>query len=162
MSNTVTLQLAATIIESLRKHGIDPILYGSLGASLYLGEFKTFSDIDLLVPPTWLQEDWDKLQRILDGMGFALVNVREHEFTNDAGVSVAFAADTVLTRDKIVSSLDETITGTVGDRAVRTLTPEQFRQAYRFSEKDGYRKDSRGKKDAAIIQLLDDYLATQA
>jgi hypothetical protein len=160
MDQIVTPARAVTIIEALRKHGIDPILYGSLGVSLYLGKFKDFSDIDLLVRPNWLETDWDKLQHVLSDIGFILVDAREHEFKNDTGVSVAFAKDTVLVRDKIVTSLDETVIATIGTHTVRTLTPAQFRQAYRFSEKDGYRKHSRGKKDAVILRLLDDYLDT--
>jgi len=42
---------------------------------------------------------------------------------------------------------------------MRILTAARFRAVCAFSEKDGYRADVRGKKDRAVIELLDAYLA---
>jgi hypothetical protein len=36
----VTLPMAVELIGYLQNHHVDPILYGSLGVSLYLGKFK--------------------------------------------------------------------------------------------------------------------------
>jgi len=43
----------------LNEFGIDPILYGSLGVSVYLGNFKKFNDIDFLIEDEWLSNKWD-------------------------------------------------------------------------------------------------------
>jgi hypothetical protein len=158
MSNTISLPTATVIIEYLQSHGIDPILYGSLGASLYLGDFKIFSDIDFLIEGVWLHNKWPELQKLMKDFGFVLVDEHEHEFRNDSGVMVAFADETVLVRDKVVAALEDITNRPLNGLKVRTLTPEQFKQAYSFSEKDGYRKNTRGKKDRHIIELLDAYL----
>ncbi|MEK7088872.1 MAG: hypothetical protein AAB913_01945 [Patescibacteria group bacterium] len=39
-----------------------------------------------------------------------------------------------------------------------TLTPEDFLKAYQFSVKNGYRIDTRGKKDEDIIKRLEIYI----
>ena len=39
-----------------------------------------------------------------------------------------------------------------------TLTPEDFLKAYKFSVRDGYRIDTRGKKDNSIIEKLEIYI----
>lgn len=46
----------------------------------------------------------------------------------------------------------------VGEVIVRTLKEEDFIKAYRFSAKDGYRRDQRGKKDSEIILMLENHL----
>ncbi|HTE21772.1 MAG TPA: hypothetical protein VK674_01900 [Candidatus Limnocylindria bacterium] len=154
----VLLKNALAIVRYLQGNGIDPLLYGSLGVSLYLGPFKDFNDIDLLIENTWLGERWPELIGVMQGRGFSLVAAREHEFQDQAGLSVAFAEETVLIRDKILDSLNLVITRKVDGTIFRTLSPEGFREAYRFSVKDGYRKDKRGKKDQDVIELLDRYL----
>jgi hypothetical protein len=157
-TNHVHIKDALGIITYLQGHGMNPLLYGSLGVSIYLGSFKDFNDVDLLVEDAWLGDRWPELCDIMQGKGFSLVDEHEHEFRNQAGLSVAFAQETVLTRDKVVDSPDRIITKKVGGVSFRTLSPEDFREAYRFSVKDGYRKDNRGKKDQKVIDLLDQYL----
>lgn len=130
------------------------------GVSIYLGPFKAFGDVDLLISPVWLDEKWTDLQAIMTARGFKLVDEHEHEFQNTTGLCVAFAPETVLTRDGILDSLDEVVRTKFNDCDVKTLTPEQFKRAYIFSEKDGYRKNTRGKKDQEIIQLLEAYIAS--
>lgn len=70
-------------IESfLKKHGVSPILYGSLGVSVYLGKFKDFDDIDLLIDDQWFNDKWSDLLRIMTQNGFELIDLKEHEFRN--------------------------------------------------------------------------------
>ncbi len=149
------------IISFLQSHKIDPILYGSIGVSLYLGKFKTFNDIDFLIEKSWLHERWPELMELMKEKDYILINEREHEFKNSDGVIVAFAEETVLMRDKIVGSLNELIVRVIDGINVRTLMPQLFKQAYLFSEKDGYRKHKRGKKDRQVIELLNKYIQRQ-
>ncbi len=135
-------------------------MYGSQGASLYLGAFKEFGDIDLLVPDEWVSQDWSKLVTIMQGLGFALVDEREHEFTHSSGTRAAFAGRNILIRDGILESLDDCMREfEINGVSVQSLKPEIFKKAYEFSVKDGYRKDIRGKKDRQIIELFEKYLA---
>jgi len=146
---------AVEVIQGLQQLGVDPILYGSTGVSYYLGAFKpSFGDIDFLVPDSWLEKNWSKLQDIMMKLGYALINEHEHEFTHPKQPSVAFAKESILLRDKIVKSLNEILPIRIQNTNVRTLTPSTFRKAYEFSIKDGYRIEQRSKDDASIIKLL--------
>jgi hypothetical protein len=97
------------VIQFLKCENIDPILYGSRGVSIYLGKFRDFNDIDLLIDPTWLNDKWIHLQAVLSDNGFRLINEHEHEFERDDGIIVAFAEETVLIRDGIVTTLDDVV-----------------------------------------------------
>jgi dienelactone hydrolase len=159
---TLPLQRAVVLLKQLKKQGVDPILYGSIGVSVYLGNFKdTFGDIDLLVPDKWLdpKDKWSTLQPIMQKMGFTLIDEHEHEFRNDQGQEVAFAGESVLVRDGIVSDLKEIIRVELGGVSARTLSVASFKKAYEFSVKDGYRLEQRGKNDQEVIGLLDQYIA---
>jgi len=153
-----TLESAAQLSTYLAEHEVDPILYGSLGASIYLGAFKQFGDIDLLIESAWLDEQWPELVRIMHDQNFELVDPREHEFRNKEGLAVAFADKSILVRDKIITSPNEIVERMIGSVVVSTLSPEAFRRAYAFSKQDGYRRDVRQKNDEAIIHRLEAYI----
>jgi len=143
------------IIKDLQASKIDPILYGSQGISLYLGPFKKFGDIDLLVSDRYMNESWPTLVEIMSTIGFKLLDLHEHEFINDQGLRVGFASEDVLIRDGIIKQLEQVITISTGGLSVRTLSANDFRTAYQFSRKDGYRKEMRGKNDQHVIDLLE-------
>lgn len=148
------------IINYLQALKINPILYGSQGVSLYIGQFKQFGDIDFLVEGRWLEEDWQALIAKMADLGFGLTDEHEHEFIRHDGVVVAFASSKILVRDHIVDSVsDATLVIKVEDIKIQTLKPEAFLKAYEFSAKDGYRKEVRYKKDEGIILLLKAYLS---
>lgn len=144
-----------SLISNLQSHGIDPILYGSQGVALHIGKFKEFGDIDLLVQDEWIGNRWDELVAIMAELSFEMVNRHEHEFKNQSDISVGFAAESILTRDRILTSgLQEVLRVRFGRTVVRTLNKVAFLRAYEFSVRDGYRVEQRGKKDADIIKLL--------
>lgn len=147
-----------SFIRYLNDNKIKPILYGSQGVSLYLGNFKKFSDVDFLVSPHLLEEDWEILQTIMNKSDYSLVDLHEHEFSNEHGESVAFANENILISDGIISSLSDIQTVKVNGTDVRTLSAADFKKAYEYSIEDGYRKDVRGKNDEYIITLLERYL----
>ena len=150
------------LIQHLQSRGIEPVLYGSQGVSLYLGAFKECGDVDLLVDAEWLGGKWPELSRHMHELGYALTDEHEHEFTNGQGVVAAFASKDIITRDGIAPSIAEAITTKqVDNTTFQTLTPLAFKRAYEFSQKDGYRKDVRGKNDRQIISLLAAYIAGQ-
>lgn len=156
---TPQLKRATELIRQLQAVNINPVLYGSLGVSYYLGQFKpNFGDIDLLVPDKWLESDWAQMQKILSSLGFSLFDLHEHEFIDASKQRVQFAKESVLIRDNVLNSLDEIITVSIGDLKVRTLTANGFKNAYGFSIKDGYRRDTGKKDDATVIALLDAYI----
>lgn len=152
----VTLEL----IKSIQAMNIEPIVYGSQGVSLYIGQFKEFGDIDLLVDKQWVNERWQNLIAKMSEIGFVLVDEHEHEFSNPAGTTIAFAGSDILIRDGITKSVNDAVESFELDTIlVRTLKPEVFLRAYEFSALDGYRMANRNKKDNVVIGLLRDYLA---
>ena len=154
------LKTAGTIIKELQHHGIDPILYGSLGVSFYLGDFKKFGDVDLLVPEPWVNTQWQNLMIIMNELGYTLFDEHEHEFIDKTGGHVAFASENVLVRDGISQSpIADVAIMNIGDIKVRTLNLATFKRAYEFSSKDGYRQNQREKKDSEVIALINKQLA---
>jgi hypothetical protein len=145
------------VIKQLQNHDINPILYGSVAVSLYIGPFKEFGDIDFLVPGDLLTDHWSNFQDTLKTMGFTLLNEREHEFENDSNVKLGFASEDILLRDNIITNIDQIIQLATGSVTIRTLSAGALQLAYKFSKKDGYRKEVRGKKDEAILHLLSSY-----
>jgi hypothetical protein len=146
------------LLRYLNEKGVSPLLYGSQGVSLYLGAFKQFSDIDLLVADEYLEDKWTALVSIMALRGFALVDEHEHSFRNTRGVEANFAAVSILKRDDILNGPDDIVTIKTPQGPFKTLTAESFKRAYSFSIKDGYRRDIRGKKDQVIIKLLNEYI----
>jgi len=143
------------VIEILKGLGIKPVIYGSFGASAYLGNFKTFEDIDLLIKDEFIGNQWKEFRKNLESEGFRLIDEHEHEFEFE-GRKISFASMEILIRDKIINDYSELIQYENED--VLTLTPEGFLKAYRFSEKDGYLINTRNKKDRDIIERLEKYI----
>jgi len=149
-----TQRQAVAHIRYLHSHGISCILYGSTGVSLHLGEYKrSFGDVDLLVPPEYLQEKWPQLIDLMAAQGFMMVDEREHEFKKDTA-SVAFASQSILQRDGIVLADSDLVQVPLDGYLVTTLTPAAFLRAYQFSARDGYRRTTRKKNDDTVIARL--------
>ena len=56
-----------------------------------LGANRNPDDIDVLIPKEYLDEKWDMLIDVMEGLGYSLYNIHEHAFEKD-GVSAAFAS----------------------------------------------------------------------
>jgi len=143
------------ILSILKELNIKPVIYGSFGVSLYLGKFKDFEDIDILIEDEFFNIKWEEFKKNLESNGFNLTDEKEHEFILN-NKKVGFASKNILIRDNIISDYKELIQ--YKDKDAFTLTPESFLKAYKFSVKDGYRINTRGKKDGEIIKLLEDYI----
>ena len=142
------------IIKILQELNIKPVVYGSLGVACYLGNFKQFGDIDLLVEDDFI-DNWEKFKVFLLSHNFILIDEKEHEFLFD-NFKVGFAKKSILVKDKIISNYLQLVN--YKEMAAYTLQPEHFLTAYRFSLKDGYRIKNRGKKDQEIIDRLTEYI----
>lgn len=144
------------ILSILAEFKIKPIIYGSFGVANYLGNFKKFEDIDILIDDEFLNNRWEEFQKLLEKNNFNLIDEKEHEFELD-GKKVGFASKDILIRDKIINDYSELVKYKNEDAL--TLTPEDFLEAYKFSIKDGYRINTRNKKDEDIIKGLEAYLS---
>ena len=143
------------ILEILKELNIKPVIYGSFGVSLYLGDFKEFEDIDILIEDEFINNKWVEFRNLFELRSFNLVDEAEHEFELD-GKKVGFASKDILIRDKIINDYLELVQYKNEDAF--TLKPEGFLKAYRYSVKDGYRINTRGKKDNNIIEKLEIYI----
>jgi ASC-1-like (ASCH) protein len=143
------------ILKILESLNIKPVVYGSYGLSAYLGDFKEFGDIDILIDNNFLNSRWKEFGDIFKSNGFNLINEKEHEFEFE-GKKVGFASKNILIRDKIINNFSDLVK--YKNTNALTLTMEGFLKAYKFSIKDGYRVNTRGKKDKEIIEILEVYL----
>ncbi len=133
------------LLNILKELKIKPVLYGSYGVSQYLGDFKEFEEVDLLVPDEFMNNRWNEFKTFIQSKGFSLIDEKEHEFGKD-GKRVGFASVYVLVRDKIIENVSKLIQYKKCDAL--TLSPEDFLKAYQFSVKDGYRIEKRGKNQS--------------
>jgi len=142
------------IIRILQELNIKPVVYGSFGVSYYLGNFKQFGDLDLLVEDEFINK-WEEFKTFLLSHNFVLTDEKEHEFLFD-NFKVGFAKKSILTKDKIIDDYTDLVD--YGGTGAYTLKPEHFLAAYRFSLKDGYRIANRAKKDQEIIDRIEEYI----
>lgn len=143
------LRIAALINSEL---GATPLLFGSLGLERRLGADLSADDIDVLLPERWLKSDWGALTAFMNRDGYALCDKAEHEFTK-GGFKVAFA---VIESLGPFAGVDISAVPVVSERGARYYLPalEDWLKVYTASSKDGYRRDVRGKKDGAKIELI--------
>ena len=73
------------------RRGVTPLLYGSLGLWRRTGEAISADDIDVLLPETWLFEQWSSFQTLLQAEDWRLIDAHEHTFEK-RGVYCSFAA----------------------------------------------------------------------
>ena len=148
-------EFLSKILEILKKLNIKPVIYGSFGVATHIGNFKNFEDIDILIEDEFINGKWIEFRKLFELNGFILVNEKEHEFELE-GIKVGFASKEILIRDKIINNYKKLIQ--YKNKDAFTLSPEDFLKAYKFSIKDGYRIDTRGKKDESIIKELENYI----
>jgi hypothetical protein len=148
-------EFLAKILEILKELNIKPIIYGSFGASAYLGNFKDFEDIDILIEDEFINEKWEEFIKLFESKSFNLINEKEHEFEFESK-KVGFASKDILIRDEIINNYLELVQ--YKNTNAFTLTPGGFLKAYQFSMKDGYRIKTREKKDEDVIEKLKIYV----
>ena len=96
------------ILEILKELNIKPIIYGSFGVSVYLGNFKDFEDVDILIEDEFINERWGEFRKLFESKGFNFVDEKEHEF-DFGGKKVLITSKNILIRDKIISDYSELV-----------------------------------------------------
>ncbi len=133
--------------------GIVPLLYGSLGLEVRIGEDVGTDDIDILIPKAFITERWSELKAALEGEGYILTDEHEHTFTLD-GVEYSYAdiedlepfADICLPDIEVCEERGVTF---------MLLSLTQYLSVYKSSLNDGYRINVRKKKDGEKIALIE-------
>ena len=151
-----------TICSHLNQVGITPTLMGSLGFEYRSNEEWQPSDIDIHVPgdprgweaPDHLRiYDWDKIMKVMNHLGYTLVDIHEHEFQKD-GVSVEFGSIDSLPDFAGVSESDIELIH-LEDITFRVPSLKQFLSIYKASSQDSYRNDHNNNKDFKKIEWLE-------
>ena len=154
-----------TICFYLNRVGITPTLMGSLGLEYRTKENWEPSDIDIHVPgdprgweaPDHLRiYDWDKIMKVMEDLGYVLIDIHEHEFQKD-GVSVEYGTIDSLSDFAGISESDLELIQ-LGDITFRVPNLGQYLNIYQASSKDSYRNDQNNNKDFKKIEWLERHL----
>ena len=119
------------------KFDIIPLMYGSLGLEYITGKSLDADDIDILIPQTFLNENWSEFKDFLTDSGYVLFDEHEHTFQKD-DVFYSYASGEELESFAGISTSDIRIAKD-DDVQFRLLSLEQYLKVYTASSKDGYR-----------------------
>lgn len=153
------------ICSHLNQVGITPTLMGSLGFEYRSNEDWEPSDIDIHVPgdprgwdaPDHLRiYDWDKIMKVMNHLGYTLIDIHEHEFQKD-GLSVEFGSIDSLPDFAGVSESDIELIH-LENITFRVPSLEQYLSIYKVSSQDSYRNNQNSNKDFKKIYWLESHL----
>ncbi|MFX3674735.1 MAG: hypothetical protein ACE3JQ_09840 [Paenisporosarcina sp.] len=140
------------IAKALNKElDIVPILYGSLGLEKVTRLDFNPQDIDILVPLIFFKEKWNMLLKVIEELGYELVDLHEHEFRkNETKIGIAFMEDL-----KQFADIDYESLMIVEDNGAKyhSLTISDYIKVYNKSLLDGYRR-SKNNKDQSKLKIL--------
>lgn len=146
------------IAQLLNKNlNIIPLLFGSLGLEQRLHTNLNADDIDILIPEAFLNEKWNSIVTIMNDNGYVLYDLHEHAFEK-SGLSVAFASIESLTPFAGVNLSRIPVIEESGIRYY-LLNLQDYLKVYIASSKDGYRKNTKNKKDAEKIELINEAIS---
>ena len=138
------------------KFGIEPLLYGSVGLEYLTKENLGSDDIDILIPEIFIKERWDEFKNFLENCGYALFDENEHTFEK-GGVYYSYAKiDDLFDFAGIKISEIETLEE--NGACFKILSLEQYLKVYLASAKDGYRINTRKKKDFEKIEFIKEHI----
>ena len=138
------------------KFKVSPLLYGSLGLEILTRRSLDPKDIDLLIPLEFIQERWENLKSELEEQGYKLIDINEHEFSN--GHHKLGFSDIEDLEDYAAININEIEYRDYSDIKYRLLNLNQYLLVYSRSVKDGYRINTRNKKDNEKIDLIKEIL----
>ena len=150
---------------NLNQVGITPTLMGSLGFEYRSNEEWGPSDIDIHVPGDprgWEAPDhlriyeWDKIMKVMNHLGYGLIDIHEHEFQKDV-VSVEFGSIDSLPDFAGVSESDIELIH-LENITFRVPSLEQYLSIYKASSQDSYRNNQNSNKDFKKIEWLERHL----
>ena len=135
---------------------IEPLMYGSLGLEYLTGDDLNADDIDILIPKEFLLEGWDEFKSMLECDGYVLIDEHEHTFEKD-GIHYSYAQ--IETMEPFAGiPVEEIQTEEKDGVRFKLLSLEQYLKVYTASAKDGYRVNTRHKKDHEKIALIQEWL----
>lgn len=149
------------IAKKLNEIKIIPLLMGSVGLEVVTGKSWDAQDIDIHVPgdqrgweapPEHSIDNWEEIVKIMNSIGYQLIDLHEHEFSKD-GLSVEFGIVDTLPKFASIQLKDLEIHET-GDVKYYLLNLQQYLLVYESSSKDSYRGNKNNHKDHRKIDFL--------
>ena len=138
--------------ELNKKLNIIPLMYGSLGLEHVTSIELSPSDIDILIPNVFITEKWNELKEVLEQNGYSLEDIHEHEFRKDK-TRVAFSNIEELETFAGIKEQD-IMQKETNQIMYRVLNLAQYEIVYKKSLQDGYRINTRNKKDHEKLELI--------
>ena len=136
-------KLFLEVARTLNCRGATPLLYGSLGLWHRTGEAIFADDIDVLLPETWLSEQWSAFQTLLQAEDWRLIDAHEHTLKTWRALLLAALEELETFAGVPISEIE---TRAESGAKYRLLSVKQYLAVYKASAKDGYRVNTRGKK----------------
>lgn len=149
------------IARKLNDINIIPLLMGSVGLEVVTGKSWDAGDLDIHVPgdergwevpPETSIYNWNEIMKLMNSLGYSLIDLHEHEFSKD-GLSVEFGIIDTLPSFAGVALEDLKLHETAGVKYY-LLNPKQYLSVYEASSKDSYRADQNNNKDLMKIEFL--------
>jgi hypothetical protein len=145
---TAFLEISKKLYE---KFQVKPVLFGSLGLGIRLDIDLKPDDIDILLPPVFLEDKWETLIELMGNEGYSLFDLRERSFLRN-GSLVSFASCDL---DQALNiPIDEIPIMTDSGISYKLLTLAQYLAVYEHFLASDYRKNEKGSKDAEKIALI--------
>ncbi|MCG3419831.1 phosphoribosylanthranilate isomerase [Oceanobacillus jordanicus] len=153
------------ITKKLNDMDIIPLLMGSVGLEVVTGKSWQAQDLDIHVrgdkrgwevPPELSIHNWEKIVEVMSSIGYTLVDLHEHEFSNGE-LSVEFGIMDTLPEFAGVP-LEDLEIHQEGDTKYYLLTKSQYLAVYEASSLDSYRADQNNNKDLRKIDFLKDVI----
>lgn len=150
-----------TICLSLNKIGIIPTLIGSVGLEFRSQLDWKASDIDIHVPGDpkgWEApdetriSDWHRILKVMQALGYDLVDIHEHEFIKE-GLSAEYGSIDSLSDFAGISESEIELISLNG-AMFRVPSLSQFLDIYQASSQDSYRNEQNNNKDFKKIEWL--------
>jgi Ca2+/Na+ antiporter len=151
--NKREFELFLEVAERLNSEGIIPLLFGSLGLSRIIGDFKKVGDIDIFLKKDVLNKKRDVINKALKEKGFELISKEKYEFEKE-GVIISLgdieSLDIPINLRKIKISKEEGV-------KFYELSAENYLAFYQLMLKKRDRKKKR-KEDRRKIELIEEYI----
>ncbi|MEZ0480337.1 hypothetical protein [Planococcus sp. SSTMD024] len=131
---------------------IIPVLYGSLGLGKATKMDFSPKDIDILVPFVYLYEQWIVLKKLMERLGYSLIDYREHEFSdgyNQVGFSYIEDLETFAEVD--YRGLEKVLED---GAEYYVLSLDDYLNVYTKSSADGYRRSKNHGKDLKKMEVI--------
>lgn len=150
------------ITKKLNDMDIIPLLMGSVGLEVVTGKGWQAQDLDIHVPgdkrgwevpPELSIHNWTRVVEIMSSIGYTLVDLHEHEFSNGE-LSVEFGIMDTLPEFAGVP-LEDLEMHQEGEAKYYLLTQRQYLAVYEASSLDSYRADQNNNKDLKKIEFLE-------